>query len=554
MAAARPAIGWAPGAVGWGESFHVQTSQADRIRRVALIRTGSVTHAWNGDQRFVGCTFQRQGDWLQVKAPPTMALAPPGSYLLVTINDVGIPAPGRFLRVSPPARGSSSLVQSGFGMKGNFELVAPRPSGGLNFWWRNNDAAGLPWSPPQPVATGGGVVEAIPSMLQGNFGGKLEVAARIGNRLALYWRGGATWNGPAMFGLPGVRGNPAMIQSLFGGRGNFELVVPLEGGGIASYWRNNDAPGLPWSAPTLFGSSDGQVDAIALLQSNLGDPGNLEVIARYGTRLALWWRESGPPWRWSGPFYFFDGAAGVPSMVQAKFGAKGNFELVTPLAAGGAAHLWRNNDAAGLPWSGPSANIAPRQQVVAASLMESNFGAPGHGGNLELILRTQDGRNLHYWRVDGPPWTWTGPTATLDRNGAAVSVASAMLETYPKDFGGIDKDKLSACIEACFQCAQACTACADACLGEDMVAELTKCIRTDLDCTDVCEATGRMLSRHTGYDANLSRAVLEACAAACKACGDECESHASMHEHCRVCAQACKRCEQACRDLIAALN
>lgn len=131
-----------------------------------------------------------------------------------------------------------------------------------------------------------------------------------------------------------------------------------------------------------------------------------------------------------------------------------------------------------------------------------------------------------------------------------MNVANEMLATYPKDLGEIDTHKLAECIDACFTCAQACTACADACLNEDMVAELTKCIRTDLDCADICETTGRVLSRHTGYDANLTRSVLEACAVACKACGDECEGHASMHEHCRVCAQACRRCEQACRDLL----
>ena len=55
-----------------------------------------------------------------------------------------------------------------------------------------------------------------------------------------------------------------------------------------------------------------------------------------------------------------------------------------------------------------------------------------------------------------------------------------MLDTYPKDLGGVDKEKLAACIEACFECAQTCTACADACLSEDMVADLTKCIRTHM--------------------------------------------------------------------------
>ena len=128
-----------------------------------------------------------------------------------------------------------------------------------------------------------------------------------------------------------------------------------------------------------------------------------------------------------------------------------------------------------------------------------------------------------------------------------------MLEAYPKDLGGIDKDKLAECIAACLACTQICTACADACLSEDMVADLTKCIRTNLDCADICSATGNTLSRRTGYDANLTRAFLEACAAACKACGDECAQHAEMHEHCKICAEACRRCEDACRALIADL-
>lgn len=131
-----------------------------------------------------------------------------------------------------------------------------------------------------------------------------------------------------------------------------------------------------------------------------------------------------------------------------------------------------------------------------------------------------------------------------------MSVTGTMLQSYPKDLGNIDQEKLRLCIEACFECAQSCTACADACLSEEMVAELAKCIRTDLDCADICATTGRVLSRHTGHDANITRAMLEACAEACKTCGDECASHAEMHEHCRVCAESCRRAEQACRDLL----
>lgn len=128
-----------------------------------------------------------------------------------------------------------------------------------------------------------------------------------------------------------------------------------------------------------------------------------------------------------------------------------------------------------------------------------------------------------------------------------------MLNTHPAPID-IDQELLTECLAACFECAQACTACADACLSEDMVADLTTCIRTNLDCADICGATGRVLSRRTGYDANLTRTVLQACAQACKSCGDQCAQHADMHEHCRVCAEACRRCEQACADLLASLG
>lgn len=135
-----------------------------------------------------------------------------------------------------------------------------------------------------------------------------------------------------------------------------------------------------------------------------------------------------------------------------------------------------------------------------------------------------------------------------------VNAARRMLETYPRDLGRIDRDKLVACIDACFECDQACTACADACLSEDDVNHLTKCIRTCLDCADVCATTGRVLSRHTGYDVNLTRTVLQTCAVACKTSGDECDKQAAKHEHCRVCAEVCRRCERACLDLAEALG
>ena len=126
-----------------------------------------------------------------------------------------------------------------------------------------------------------------------------------------------------------------------------------------------------------------------------------------------------------------------------------------------------------------------------------------------------------------------------------------MLEAHPT---GRPSDALTRCVEECFACAQACTSCADACLGEPDVNELVRCIRVNLDCADACEATGRVLTRQTAFEAQLARPLVEACAQACRVCAEECGRHAEHHEHCRVCAEACRRCEQACEDLLSSIG
>lgn len=127
-----------------------------------------------------------------------------------------------------------------------------------------------------------------------------------------------------------------------------------------------------------------------------------------------------------------------------------------------------------------------------------------------------------------------------------MTYATQMLRTHPQQ-KTTAIDPLARCIDACFDCAETCTACADACLGEDMVKELVTCIRLNADCADVCETTGKLMTRHTGgVNVDVLRRTLEACVAACRACAVECEKHASKHEHCRVCAEACRTCEQAC--------
>jgi hypothetical protein len=104
-------------------------------------------------------------------------------------------------------------------------------------------------------------------------------------------------------------------------------------------------------------------------------------------------------------------------------------------------------------------------------------------------------------------------------------------------------------------CALTCTACADACLGEaEHLEKLRRCISTNLDCADVCATTGRLLARLTETPNELVHTQLHACVLACQTCGDECEAHGDMHDHCRICAETCRHCQERCNFLLGEIS
>jgi hypothetical protein len=131
-----------------------------------------------------------------------------------------------------------------------------------------------------------------------------------------------------------------------------------------------------------------------------------------------------------------------------------------------------------------------------------------------------------------------------------MSHATEMLENHPAVVD-VDERQLAAALEACFEASQTATACADACLAEEQM--LVRCIRACLDASDLCGATGRVLSRVTEIDWRVARSAVETCAIACHAAAEECERHEARQEHCRICAEVCRRCEESCAQLLGAI-
>ena len=95
--APRPSIVTAPDLLEIGQSFAVDV--LGTIGRVSLVKTGSVTHAWNMEQRFLELGFSANGASLSVQAPASLNDAPPGTYLLFVVNSAGVPSLGRIVQV-----------------------------------------------------------------------------------------------------------------------------------------------------------------------------------------------------------------------------------------------------------------------------------------------------------------------------------------------------------------------------------------------------------------------------------------------------------------------
>lgn len=332
---------------------------------------------------------------------------------------------------------SGFLVQSRHGTKGNFEVVAPRVGGGLAHHWRDNDAASQPWHGPS-LAFGSRGDEAGVALVSSSYG-NLEVVvqekagSRSGEtgRLAHAYRddaGTLRWSGATT--LPGsdvASGVPGFIQSRIGTPGNFEVVAPHASGGLAHWWRDNGQPGQPWSNPTRFGQ--GAPAAASLIQSNYG--GNLEVVARDGNVLVHYWRDAATL-RWNGPAVIpgSSGVQGAPAFIQGRFGTKGNFEVVAPLASGGLGHWWRDNDDPSLPWHGPTRFASGSFDAVG--LVQSNYGSGP--GNLEVVARAGE-TLVHWWREDASPWTWHGPVPVAPP--AAPAASRAGLARAPRMTQGV---------------------------------------------------------------------------------------------------------------------
>jgi hypothetical protein len=201
------------------------------------------------------------------------------------------------------AAGNPSLIQSDYGKIGNFELVVPCISGGVAYCWRNNDDVAEPWIEGEIFALELGRVDSV-ALIQSTLGKdrNLEVIARVGGELAHYWRSpqGRAWHGPAFF-FSGAAGIPGFIQSRKEEPGNFELLTPVQDGGMAHLRRDNSGPHRRWKISSYIDRDGAPAEAVSLIRGSDGNSrrSDLEAVVRCGDGVKWYWHQDGQSGKWS---------------------------------------------------------------------------------------------------------------------------------------------------------------------------------------------------------------------------------------------------------------
>lgn len=67
---------------------------------VVLLATGSTTHSFDQNQRYVPLTFTQSGTNLTITPPATPLEAPPGDYMMFLVSQAGVPSVARHVRVT----------------------------------------------------------------------------------------------------------------------------------------------------------------------------------------------------------------------------------------------------------------------------------------------------------------------------------------------------------------------------------------------------------------------------------------------------------------------
>ncbi len=110
----RPEFRSVFGTIARGNSATFGMKDSRTIQSVSLTSAGSVTHAYNSDQRRIPMAFTQSGSDVTVDFPSSETMVPPGVYLLNAVDSEGVPAPSQIIEImADNAPGTITVYGSG---------------------------------------------------------------------------------------------------------------------------------------------------------------------------------------------------------------------------------------------------------------------------------------------------------------------------------------------------------------------------------------------------------------------------------------------------------
>jgi hypothetical protein len=206
---------------------------------------------------------------------------------------------------------------------------------------------------------------------------------------------------------------------------NFEMLGTAGGGGLRHWWR--EGSDFSWHQASTFANDAAVCPTLTSTTYNR----NFESVhLTIGGRLHHYWMDqTNGNWNDGGVFGPTD-AAGVPGFVQSNYGAPGNFEVVVRTSDGKLNHWWRQN---GPPWTwSDGGRFGDNIAYSGPSLIQGSYGAKG---NLELVAALNNGQMQHFWRDDDHGFVWH-PGVTF---GAGVASTPCMIQGQ---YGAADEGKI----------------------------------------------------------------------------------------------------------------
>lgn len=126
-----------------GQRLAIAVSSETDVARVTLVKTGSVTHAFNMDQRFVelgfdaGANGNQNDGTITATLPVNDAEITPGYYLLSVLDENNIPSVSQMLHINPPSPETPQSTIDGQIIRLYRAYVLRNPDqGGFLFWRR----------------------------------------------------------------------------------------------------------------------------------------------------------------------------------------------------------------------------------------------------------------------------------------------------------------------------------------------------------------------------------------------------------------------------------